>query len=99
MVPLVSSVGTTAAGGRGRPFLRGVPSILMRLNGFRADGVTVAEKENRGLADLSVPGAAVKSMCLVTGILDSGSVVSRPCQRVWPQLCRPPFPTFRSWAQ
>ena len=42
----------------------------MLLN-FGLEGVAVDEKEEFCLADLSVPEAAVKSVCPVTAILDS----------------------------
>ena len=38
--------------------------------------MAVDEKEKCCLADLYVPGAAVKSVCPVTAILDSGSGIS-----------------------
>ena len=78
MVPPVSSVPSQ---GR-RPPESGAPVTAWRalqtgeVTGFRAEGVAVDEKEKDCLADLSVPGAAVKSVCPVTAILDSGSGIS-----------------------
>ena len=66
---------------QGRPFQGLVPYKLMRLPGFGVEGVAVDEKEKCCLADLSVPGAAVKSVCPVTAVLGSGSGIS-PCRRV-----------------
>ena len=43
---------------------------------FRAEGVADDEKGKCCLADLPVPGAAVKSVCPVTAILDSESGIS-----------------------
>ena len=44
--------------------------------------MAVDEKEKCCLADLSVPGAAIKSMCPVTALLESG-LVSRTSWKVW----------------
>ena len=46
------------------------------VTGFQAEGVAVDEKKKCYLADLTVPEAAVKSMCPVTAVLDSGSGIS-----------------------
>ena len=47
-----------------------------KVTGFRAEGEAVDEKEKCCLADLSVSGAAVESVCPATAILDSGSGIS-----------------------
>ena len=46
------------------------------VTGFRPEGVAVDRKEKCCLADLSIPGAAVESVCPVLAILDSGSGIS-----------------------
>ena len=46
------------------------------VTGFRAESVAVDKKEKCCLADLSVPGAILKSVFPVTAILDSGSDIS-----------------------
>ena len=57
------------------------------VNGFRTKGVlTVDVKEKCCLADLSVPGAAVKSMGLVTAILDSTPCISTMSESVAAKL-------------
>ena len=61
--------------------------------GFWAKSAAVDEKEKCCLADLSVPGAVVKSVYPVIAILVSGSCISTMSESV-PQNCRPPFPTF-----
>ena len=53
---------------------------------FRAEGVAVDEKEEFCLAGLSVPGAAVESVCPVTEILDLGSGISTISQSVAAKL-------------
>ena len=52
------------------------------VTGFRAEGVAVDEEEKCCLADLSVPGAAVESVCPVTAILDLGSCISTMSESV-----------------
>ena len=52
------------------------------VTGFRAEGVAVDEKEKCCLAELSVPGAAVKSVWPVTAILNSGSSFSNMSESV-----------------
>ena len=54
--------------------------------GFRAEGVAVDEKETCCLADLSVLGAAVKSVCPVAATLDSGSGISTMSESVAAKL-------------
>ena len=54
--------------------------------GFRSEGVAVDEKNKYCLADLSVPGAAVRSVCPVTAILDSGSGISTMSESVAAKL-------------
>ena len=56
------------------------------VTGFRAERVAVDEKEKLCLADLSVPGAAVKSVCPVAAILDSGSDISTMSESVAAKL-------------
>ena len=56
------------------------------VTGFRAEGVAIDEKEKCCLANLSVPGAAVKSVCPVTAILDSGSGISTMSESVAAKL-------------
>ena len=68
------------------------------VTGFRAECVSVDEKEKCCFDDLSVPGAAVKSVCPVTMILDSESGISTMPESVM-QNCRLPFPMFRSWGR
>ena len=46
------------------------------VTGFRSEDMADDEKEECCLADLSVPMAAVKSVCSVTAILDSRSDIS-----------------------
>ena len=50
--------------------------LTEKVTGFRAENVAVDEKDKCYLADLSVPGPAVKSLCTVTVILNSGSGIS-----------------------
>ena len=52
------------------------------VTGFRAEGVAVDEKEKCCLADLSVSGAAVKSVSPVTAVLDSGTGISTMSESV-----------------
>ena len=56
------------------------------VTGFRAEGMAVDEKEKGSLANLSVPGTAVKSVCPVTAILDSGSGISTMSESVGAKL-------------
>ena len=56
------------------------------LPGCRIEGVAVDEKEKCCLADLSVPGAAVKLVCPVTAILDSASGISTMSESVAAKL-------------
>ena len=53
---------------------------------FRAEGVTVDEKNKSCLADLSIPGAAVKLVCPLTAILDSGSGISTISESIVTEL-------------
>ena len=74
MVPPVSSVPS-----RGRQPLEGAPVPAWRAlqtneaTVFRAEGVTIDEKGKWCLADLSVSGAAIESVCPVTAIFYLGS--------------------------
>ena len=78
VVPAVSSVPSQGQ----QPPEAGAPVPAWRalqineVTGFRAEGVAIDEKKKCCLADLSVPGAGVKSMCPVTAILDSGFGIS-----------------------
>ena len=87
-MPPVSSVPSQ---GR-QPLEAGAPVPAWRalqtneVTGFRAEGVAVDEKEKCCLADLSVSGAAVKSVCPVTAVLDSGSGISTMSESVAAKL-------------
>ena len=78
VVPPVSSVPSQ---GR-QPLKAGAPVQAWRalptdeVTGFWAEGVAVDEKENCCLVNLSVPRVAVKLVCSMTAILDSGSGIS-----------------------
>ena len=48
--------------------------------------MTVGEKEKCYLADLSIPDAAVKLVCPVTTILDSGSGISTMLEKLVAKL-------------
>ena len=88
MTPSVSSVPSQ---GR-QPPEAGAPVSAWRalqtdeVTWFRAEGVSVDEKEKCCLADLSVPEAAVGSVCPATGILDSGSGMSSMSESVATKL-------------
>ena len=53
---------------------------------FRAKGVAVDEKQNCCLADLSVPGATVESVCPVTAVLVLESGISTMSESVATKL-------------
>ena len=88
VVPPVSSVPSQ---GR-QPPEAGAPILACRVlqidevNDFWAESVAVDEKEKFCLADLSVPRAAVKPVCPVTAILDSGSGILSTSESVAAKL-------------
>ena len=63
-----------------------MPYKTNEVSGFRAKGVAVDKKETCCLADLSVPGSAVETVCPVTVILDSGSGISTMSESVAAKL-------------
>ena len=88
MLPPVSSMPSQ----RRQPPEAGAPVPAWRtlqtdeVTGFWVEVVAVYEKEKCCLTDLSVPGAAVKSVWPVTVILDSGSGISTMSESVAAKL-------------